>query len=174
MQKKDCFYLGKIVKKHSFKGEVVIKLDTDEPELYQNMESVFVDIGNNLVPFFIEKSLLQKGNQLRVKFEDISSEEDANAILRSDIYLPLSFLPKLEGNKFYYHEIIDFKVTDTNYGEVGTIVSVNDNSAQPIFEIKNGEAEVFIPMIDEFIKKVDRKNKQIIVTTPEGLIELYL
>ena len=174
MQKKDCFYLGKIVKKHSFKGEVVIKLDTDEPELYENMESVFVDIGNNLVPFFIEKSLLQKGNQLRVKFEDISSEEDANTILKSDIYLPLSFLPKLEGNKFYYHEIINFKVVDTNFGEVGTIVSVNDNSAQPIFEIKKGEAEIFIPMIDEFIEKVDRKNNQITVTTPEGLIDLYL
>ena len=41
MRKEECFYLGSIIKKHSFNGEVVIKLDTDEPDLYQNMESVF-------------------------------------------------------------------------------------------------------------------------------------
>ena len=174
MRKEDCFYLGKIVRKHSFKGEVVIKLDTDEPELYQEMESIFVDLGNNLIPFFIEKSLLQKGNQLRVQFEDLYTEEEADAILKADVYLPLELLPKLSGNKFYFHEVIGFKAVDVNYGLVGTIEGVNDKTAQPLFEITNGDKEVFIPMIDDFIKKVDRENKVIEVETPQGLIELYL
>ena len=174
MRKEDCFYLGKIVKKHSFRGEVIIKLDTDEPELYRNMESVFVNLGGNLIPFFIEKSSLSKQTQFRVKFEDINSEEEAESILRSEIYLPLDLLPKLEGTKFYYHEVIGFKILDVNFGLVGTIESINDTAAQPLFEILHGDKEVFIPLIDDFIKKVDRTKKQIHVETPEGLIDLYL
>ncbi|WP_133537908.1 ribosome maturation factor RimM [Tenacibaculum caenipelagi] len=174
MQKENCFYLGKIVKKHSFKGEVIIKLDTDEPNLYENLESVFVDLGNNLVPFFIEKSSLSKGTMFRVKFEDVDSEADAEAIIRAGVYLPLDLLPKLSGNKFYYHEVIGFTVVDASFGTVGTIMSINDSSAQPLFEIDREGKEIFIPMIDDFIKKVDRENQTIVVDTPEGLIELYL
>lgn len=174
MRKEDCFYLGRIVKKHSFKGEVVIKLDTDEPELYGNMESVFVDIGNNLVPFFIKKSSLSKGTMLRVRFDDVNSEEEADFIMKSGIYLPLDMLPKLEGNQFYFHEVIGFKVIDATHGEVGVLVYVNDKAAQPMFEIEKDDQEIFIPMIDDFIKKIDRKNKEIHVETPEGLIDLYL
>ncbi|PCI07002.1 MAG: 16S rRNA processing protein RimM [Flavobacteriaceae bacterium] len=174
MQKEDCFYLGKIVRKHSFKGEVVIKLDTDEPELYENMESVFVLHGTNLIPFFIEKSLLQKGNQLRTKFEGVDTESDADAILKSGVYLPLTMLPKLTGNQFYYHEVIGFDLEDVNHGIVGKIVGVNDKTAQPLFEVDSNGVEIFIPMIDHFIKKIDRKNAKVVVETPEGLIDLYL
>ncbi len=174
MRKEDCFYLGKIVRKHSFKGEVVAKLDTDEPELYTKLESVFVELNNNLVPFFIEKSLLQKGNQLRVQFEDINTEDDADSLLGAELYLPLEFLPKLTGNKFYFHEIIGFEIEDVRFGKIGEIVGVNDASAQPLFEVNSNGIEVFIPMIDDFIKLVDRKNSKIVVETPEGLIDLYL
>lgn len=174
MRKEDCFYLGKIVTKYSFKGEVVIKLDTDEPELYTEMESVYVEFGANLVPFFIDKSSLHKGNQLRVQFEDVYSDEEADSILKCGVYLPLDLLPKLTGDKFYFHEVIGFTVVDSSFGEVGTLVHINDKAAQPLFEIDSDGKEVFIPMIDDFIKKVDRENKTIHVTAPEGLIELYL
>ena len=174
MRKEDCFYLGKIVKKHSFKGEVVAKLDTDEPELYENLESVFVALGNDLVPFFIENSLLQKGNQLRIQFEDVYSEEDADAILGAELHLPLEFLPKLTGNKFYFHEIIGFSIEDVKKGVFGKIVGVNDTTAQPLFVVDSNGIEILIPMIDDFIVKVDRENSIILVQTPEGLIDLYL
>ncbi|MCM5662122.1 ribosome maturation factor RimM [Galbibacter mesophilus] len=174
MRKEDCFYLGKIVKKYGFKGEVLAKLDTDEPELYENLESVFIAHGSNLVPFFIQKSSLHKSQLLRMRLEDVDNEADADAIMKSELYLPLSFLPKLSGNQFYYHEIIGFTMTDVSYGKVGTIVSVNDNTAQALFEVENDGKQILIPMNDEFIEKVDRKNREIVVRTPEGLIDLYL
>lgn len=174
MRKEDCFYLGKIAKKFSFKGEVLIYLDTDEPELYENMESVFVDFNKNLVPFFIENSNLHKNDFLRTQFEDINNEEEADRILGCDVYLPLSMLPKLEGNKFYFHEVIGFEIEDQRLGVFGKIVSINDTSAQPLFEVINGNVEILVPMIDQFLVKIDRENKKVIMDLPEGLVEMYL
>ena len=123
MKIEDCFYLGKIVRKYSFKGELLIKLDTDEPELYENLDAVFIDYRNTFIPFFIESSQLHKSDLLRVKFEDVTTEADADSLLKSDVYLPLEFLPKLEGNKFYFHEVIGFTIKDKNFGNVGSLKS---------------------------------------------------
>ena len=174
MRKEDCFYLGKIAKKFSFKGEVLIYLDTDEPELYENLESMFVECGKHLVPFFIENSSLHKNDFLRVRFEDVKNEEEADALLGNHVYLPLKMLPKLSGNKFYFHEVIGFEVEDKRLGIVGEIQSINDSSAQPLFEVLNDGVEILIPMIDHFLVKIDRENKKVIMNLPEGLIEMYL
>lgn len=174
MQKEDCFYLGKIAKKFSFKGEVLIYLDTDEPELYEDLESIFVEFGKDLIPFFIESSSLHKGSFLRTKLEDIDSEHEADKLLGSEVYLPLSMLPKLSGNKFYFHEVIGFEVEDTEKGNIGHIASVNNASMQPLFVIDYNGKEILVPIIDNFIEKVDRDHKKIILKTPPGLIDLYL
>ena len=174
MKIEDCFYLGKIVRKYSFHGELLIKLDTDEPELYENLDAVFIDYRNTFIPYFIESSQLHKSDLLRVQFEDVNSEADADTLLKCDVYLPLEFLPKLEGNKFYFHEVIGFKMEDENYGFVGIIKGVNDSTAQALFEVEKDGKELLIPVNDEFILSIDREKKAIIVNTPQGLIDLYL
>ena len=174
MQKENCFFVGKIVKKYSFKGELLVKLDSDDPEMYIEMESVFVEHHKNLIPFFVERASLHKSQLLRVKFEDVDSEADADSLLGAGLYLPLDLLPKLSGTKFYYHEVIGFTVIDSSFGEVGTITAVNDSTAQALFEIDHQGKEVLLPITDEIITKVDRQAKTISVTAPEGLIDLYL
>jgi len=173
MKKKDCFYLGKIVKKYSFKGELLAKLDTDQPELYENLDAIFIQVRNNLIPFFIESSQLHKSELLRIKFEEVDTEADADALLKSELYLPLELLPKLEGNKFYFHEVIGFKINDKNFGEVGVIKGINDSTSQALFEVDRDGVEILIPLNDEFIVDVNRETKTILVETPPGLIELY-
>ena len=172
MKKEDCFYLGKIVKKYSFKGELILKLDTDEPEIYENLSAIFLDMGKTLVPYFIEGSLFQKGNHMRIQFEDIYSEEAAEILLKRDAYLPLNLLPKLKGSKFYFHEVIGFILEDVIYGRVGVIQSINDDSAQPLFVVKTDNDVILVPMVDDFIEQIDRANKTILVKTPEGLIDM--
>ena len=174
MTKEDCFYLGKIVKKYSFKGELLIKLDTDQPELYEQIDALFIAYRNTFLPYFIEQSQLHKSDLLRVKFEGIDTENDAQALLKSETYLPLELLPKLEGNKFYFHEIIGFTIKDKHFGEVGIIKNINDTTAQALFEIDRNGIEILIPMNDEFIIEVNRKTKTISINVPEGLIDLYL
>ena len=174
MRKEECFYLGKIVSKYSFKGEVLIKLDTDEPELYENLESVFISLGNSLVPFFIEDSRLHRSNLLRVRFEEVKEESDADRIIGSEVYLPLDQLPKLSGNKFYYHEVIGFRLVDRIHGDIGSIVSINDSAAQALFVGEKDGKQLLIPLNDEIITRVDRDAKTIFVNTPEGLVSLYL
>ena len=174
MTTKDCFYLGKIVKKYSFKGELLAKLDTDEPNIYENLDTIFIDVNGTLIPFFIEKSQLHKSDLLRLKFEDVSCEADADALLKSDLYLPLDLLPKLQGNKFYFHEVINFQIIDENFGPVGNVKGVNDTTAQALFEVDRDGIEILIPVNDDFIIKLDKINKTIIVNTPPGLIKLYL
>lgn len=173
MKKEDCFYLGKVVKKYSFKGEVLIKLDTDEPEIYETMESVFVEQHKNLIPFFIEDSYLHKSELLRVKFEDVDSEEEAEELVGTHLYLPLEFLPKLTGNRFYYHEIIGFTARDSVFGILGIITAVNDSTAQALFEIEHNNQKLLVPIIDQFLEKVDRENKTIHLNLPEGFMDLY-
>lgn len=174
MRKKDCFYLGKIAKKFSFKGEVLVYLDTDEPEMYTDLESMFVDINGHLVPFFIEKSAIHREKFLRTQFEDVESEEDADEIVGREVYLPLNMLPKLEGNKFYYHEVVNFDAIDINHGNFGIILRIVDHGFQALFEVQNGEAIILVPMIDEFIVEINREEKFVKFNTPAGLIDLYL
>ncbi|PKP25288.1 MAG: 16S rRNA processing protein RimM [Bacteroidetes bacterium HGW-Bacteroidetes-2] len=174
MHKEECFYLGKIVRKYSFKGEVLIKLDTDQPELYTEMESVFVDSNNNLIPFFIEKSALHKSTLLRVQFEDVDTEQKADDLIGLEVYLPLNQLPELEDHQFYFHEIIGYAVEDIHFGKVGILKGINDSGAQTLFEIDREGKEILIPLNDDFIVKVDKKNKLLVLDTPEGLIAIYL
>jgi 16S rRNA processing protein RimM len=172
MQKQDCFYLGNVVGKFSFKGELLVKVDSDNPEDYTELESVFVELSTGLVPFFIKKCQLHKSELLRIDFEEISNDQEADALIKKKLYLPLYLLPPLEGNKFYYHEIIGFTVS-TIAEEIGLITAVLEQGPQALFQVEATDKKIhLIPIHDDFILEVDRKKNLIQVQLPEGLLEL--
>ncbi len=173
MTKAECFNLGYIARRVGNKGELAFVLDVDTPSRYQKLESVFVELNHSLVPFFIKKIQL-RGNTATVMIDGIDSIDRAEELVKSGLYLPLSFLPPLNGKKFYFHELPGFTVFDTAYGEVGIIERVLDFPQQAIFQIKKGTQEILIPANEEFIIRIDRDNKRLELNAPEGLIDIYI
>ncbi len=175
MDTSDCFILGSITRAFGFKGEVVVYLDVDDPEKYKNLESVFVQIEGKLIPFFIKKwSLRPNSREAVAAFEGMDSEEKATAMRGRPVYLPLSRLPKLGENQFYYHEVEGFMVNDLEKGRIGELISVLDLPGNPLLQIAHGSKEVLIPLRDEFISKVDKAQRVLYIKSPPGLIDLYL
>ena len=70
--------------------------------------------------------------------------------------------------------MVGFRVVDSQHGDIGTIEQVIEYPAQPLFQVMKNGTEILIPVIDEVIDTVDRQNKTIHITAPNGLIDLYL
>lgn len=171
----DCFELGYIIKAHGTQGEVYLHLETDYPEEYYNLESIFLTTKEGLVPFFLEYShQTATSEKLIVKFEEINSRKEAESIKASKAYLPLSELPELEPNQFYYHDIMGYKVIDELKGEIGIVKDVYEMPGDDMLSVEFKSKEILIPLSDSIFQKIDKSSQIIHVNCPEGLIDIYL
>jgi 16S rRNA processing protein RimM len=89
MVKDDFFYLGKILKTYGSKGHLLIFLDVDDPVRYEKMETVFIGIENDRIPFSIEELELKQKNSARIRFEDVRTADDAGIYVGRELYLPV-------------------------------------------------------------------------------------
>ena len=174
MNKEQCFQLGYVAKVHGLRGEVVVMLDVDYPEDYEDLKQLFLLQKGRLVPFFLEHFVLQPGNRVLAKFEDLDRIELVEDLVGLEVYLPLSALPPLEDDQYYYHELIGFEVIDDTYGVLGPVETIYDLETQDLLGVKHQEREVLIPIQDGIIQKVDKTAKKVYCQLPEGLLDIYL
>ena len=174
MNQSDCYLLGHITRTHGTRGEVIFFLDVDYPEDYDELESVFIEIKGDLIPYFIENINIQKDNKAIVKLEDINTIEAAKPLINCALYLPDDNLEELEESQFYYHEIIGFIVIDQNLGKLGTVKAVYNAETQDLIAMEYEGREVLIPTNDAIVLQVNRLDKALLVNLPEGLLDIYM
>ena len=168
-----CYQLGYVIKPHGLKGDVSIFIDADNPQAYRNLESVLIQQDNQLIPFFISRIKIS-GEKAILNLEDSNNIESAQLLKGSTLYLPLSALPELSDDQFYFHEIIGYVVQDENLGEIGQVITVYDAGPQDLLAIDHKNKEVLLPINDKTVSKVDKIKKKIFVNMPDGLIDIYL
>ncbi len=173
MKLAQCFELGVVAKPHGLQGVVHAVLDTDYPEDYTELESIFLLQNGMLVPFFIEHIQINR-KQALIKFEEVDSKAEAAQLKGTSLHLPLTELPELTNEQFYFHEIVGFQITDVESGALGTVGQVYEAGHQDLIGMNYQDKEVLIPINDDIIKKVDRQQKSLLVSLPDGLLALYL
>lgn len=169
MEKAKCFKIGYIAKTHGLKGEVTI-MYTDATDL-ESVKSVFIELKNNLVPYFIEHAS-SRLDKAFIKFEDVNSLEAASALKGCSIYLDKSVRPKLKRGEFYDDEVIDFTVEDEDLGLLGTINEVIQSGPSRLLALNYLGKEVLIPINGPFIQSVNKTKKKIVVQLPDGFLDL--
>ncbi|MBS1979502.1 MAG: 16S rRNA processing protein RimM [Bacteroidetes bacterium] len=166
----DGYYkVGYVIKTHGLKGEVTIALDSGRtlPEVHK---ALFIQHGDQFVPHFIEHHSL-RGQKAFVKFEDISTIEDAEQVAGCGVFLPIKSRPKPAKGAFYGDEVIGFQVRDHAGSVIGIVAEVSEGP-NPQLIVHHHEKEVLIPLNGPFIQQVQRSKKEITVDLPEGLLDI--
>lgn len=170
MDKNEHFYLGTISRKFSFKGEVVLQINPDLGYFPENLKSVFVEIQQKRIPFFIEFTKAHRKNNLRIKFEDVNTEEDADQLVKRDVYILRSEVDIDE--EFSLKDLIGFTAYDNQDELIGKIINLNTSTPQTLFELTSERGPLLIPVNEDWILEIDQDEKAIYFELPEGLLEL--
>lgn len=170
MDKNKHFYLGTISRKFSFKGEVVLQINPNLNYFPEDLISVFVEIQQKRIPFFIEFTKAHKKNSIRLKFEDINTEEEAEKLVNREVYGLKSEIDI--DDSFSLKDLIGFTAFDENDNLIGEITAINTSSPQALFELTSDKGNLLIPMNEEWILEIDEDIKSIYFELPDGLLDL--
>jgi len=109
------------------------------------------------------------GYQAFVKFRDVDTQERASELTGCEVFFPRA-LAEAEDEMPILEMLVGFELVDAATGQtVGTIVAIDDQTANVLFELNTGH---LIPASDELIMSIDTENEQIIMNIPEGLLEI--
>lgn len=172
MDKNEHFYLGTISRKFSFKGEVVLQINPDLGYFPEHLKSVFVEIQQKRIPFFIEFTKAHKKNNLRIKFEDVNTEVEADRLVKREVYVLKSEIDIDE--EFSLKDLIGFTAYDDKDDLIGEIVNLNTSTPQALFELTSEHGPLLIPVNDDWILEIDEENQAIYFELPEGLLDLNI
>lgn len=168
----DLLEVGKIVNTHGLHGEVKVVPWTDYPEVFEDIEYVYVKRKGEYERLDVAGIKYQKGNII-VRFPQIKDINEAEKYKNQVLYAEREVFGELPEGVYYIADLIGLEVVKENGETVGIITDVLNTGSNDIYEVKReGRKNLLIPVIDEVVLNIDMENKKVTVRMMEGLEDL--
>jgi 16S rRNA processing protein RimM len=155
----DRLEVGRVVKPHGLRGEVVVAAVTNHPERFATGATLHVDgVEHTIV------SSRPHQDRWLVQFDGVSDRDAAERIRGAVLTAPP--LGDAPDGEVWVHDMIGADVVDRAGATVGRVASVEANPAHDLLVLESG---ALVPIV--FI--VEQQPGRIVVDVPEGLLELY-
>ena len=169
----EYFKIGKLVSVHGLKGELILKHSLGKKTSLKGLKAIFIEEHqDSFIPWFIEASRIKNEDEIYLKIQDVNVREEANKLIQKQVWLTEEDFKKFSAKSSPIN-LLGYAIYSNN-NLLGQVLEVIEQPHQVLCRIEMNNKEVLIPLNSETIKKIDRKNNQVIVDLPEGLLEIYL
>ncbi|NLW66052.1 MAG: 16S rRNA processing protein RimM [Clostridiales bacterium] len=154
--------IGKIINTHGIKGEVKIEPWTDDAEFLKRFKLFFIEEK----PYRLLSARVHK-SFLIASLEGVRDVNEA-MVLKNKVIKGDREEIELEDGQFFIQDIIGAAVLDESGKELGKISEVLDLPSSNVYVV-NGDREILIPAVPEFIIKTDIEAGAVLVRLIDGM-----
>ncbi len=167
------FKIGKLVAAHGLGGELILKHSLGKKTSLKGLSVIFIEERKkSFLPWFIESARVKDVDEVYLKLENVSSRESSRKLVAKEVWLGESDFEKFSSKKSPFHLLGYSIVHDKN--KVGEILEVIEQPHQWLCRLEVAGKEVFIPLNESTLQKIDHKKKEVLVMLPDGLLDVYI
>ena len=166
------FKIGKLAAAFGLEGQLVLEHNLGKKTSLKGLENIFMEeTSNSFLPYFIESSKIKNDKEVYVKLEGIASKEEARKFVKKDVWLLENDFKKFSASAAPI-SLLGFIVVNDD-SELGEIVEVIEQPHQVLCKIILNGKEALIPVHEDSLEKIDKKNRKLFLNLPDGLLDIY-
>jgi 16S rRNA processing protein RimM len=169
---KNYFKIGKLAATFGLEGQLVLEHSLGKKTSLKGLENIFIEEKkDSFLPYFIESAKIKNDKEVYLKLEGISAKEAARVLVKKEVWLDESDFKKFAAASSPV-SFLGFTIINHDE-ELGEICEVIEQPHQLLCKIFLDNKEALIPIHEDSLEKIDKKNRKLYVNLPEGLLEIY-
>ena len=166
------FKIGKLAATFGTNGEIVLEHNLGKKTSLKGLETIFIEEKKDaFLPYFISATKIKNEKELFISLEGIQSKEVARPLIKKEVWLSENDFKKFAAVAAPI-SFLGFTIVH-NKKELGEVIEVIEQSHQILCAIVIEGKEALIPIHENSLEKVDKKNRKLYVNIPDGLLEIY-